>query len=348
MTKRGREPGMTRELWNCGEGLLNELEESGRQGYVSDSEVAPIFSILRSSEKKAGLQALLNYLTQHQWLGPFFLPAFRDGLLQNEEDRKVFDAELAEHLGNLLQGSEGQAEELQLDFPDRPSLSGTRALVRLIFSLLDHPVRIIHHAARRIFVTIGSEAHPDWIEELETTFRTGTVSSSLLGLLAEFTAEQLESCRDILFECLPTLFEHGDIEARRSLLAMTLKLRFEFPRDARGTKTSTITPQLALPPVDFDRLPPALRLIYDLVACTSRVVGIPISNLYHRAEEILAAELPSRDQRLDTTKYDTLGWLWPGQALNMRSPIQTGFSDIRSDSGFWPNCILRGQLMTAH
>lgn len=308
LTKRGRELGMTRELWNYGDGLLKELKESGRQGYVSDSEVAPVFSILLSSEKKAGLQALLNYLTQHQWLGPFFLPAFRDGLLQNEEDRKIFDAELAEHLGNLLQGSEGQAEYLQLDFLDRPSLSGTRALVRIIFSLLDHPVRTIHHAARRTFVTLGCEAHPDWIGELKDTFRAGTVSSSLLGLLAEFTAEQLESSRDTLFECLPTLFEHGDIEARRSLLAMALKLRFEFPRDARGTKTSTITP-LALPPVDFDRLPPAMRHIYDLVACTSRVVGIPISNLYHRAEEILAAELPRRDHRLDTTKYKTLGWL---------------------------------------
>ena len=308
LTKRGRELGMTRELWNYGDGLLKELKESGRQGYVSDSVVAPVFSILLSSEKKAGLQALLNYLTQHQWLGPFFLPAFRDGLLQNEEDRKIFDAELAEHLGNLLQGSEGQAECFQLDFPDPPSLSGSRALVRLIFSLLDHPIRIIHHAARRTFVTLGCEAHPDWIGELEDTFRAGTVSSSLLGLLAEFTAEQLESCRDTLFECLPTLFEHGDIEARRSLLAMALRLRIGFPRDAPGTSASTITP-LALPPVDFDRLPPALRLIYDLVACTSRVVGIPISNLYLRANEIFERELPSRDHRLDTTKYKTLGWL---------------------------------------
>lgn len=308
LAKRGRELGMTRELWNYGDGLLKELEEIGRQGYVSDSEVAPVFSILLSSDKKAGLQALLNYLIHHQWLGPLFLPAFRDGLLQNEEDRKTFDAELAEHLGNLLQGSEGNAEGLHLDFPDRPSLSGTRALVGLIFSLLDHPVRIIHHAARRIFVTLGCEAHPDWIDELETTFRAGTVSSSLLGLLAEFTAGQLESCRDILIECLPTLFGHGDLEARRALLVMALKLRIGFPPDGSGTSASTIT-SLALPPVDFDRLPPALRLIYDLVACTSRVVGIPISNLYHRAEEIFETALLSRDQRLATTKHDTLGWL---------------------------------------
>lgn len=314
LTRRGCELGMNRELWSYGDTLLKDLDKKGRRGYVSDADVAPVFSILLSSDKEAGLHALLNYLTHHQWLGPSFLPAFRDGLLQNEMDRRIFDSELAEHLGNLLQGSEGNAEELQLNFPDRPSLSGTRALVRLIFSLLDHPTRIIHHAARRIFVKLGSEAHPDWIDELETAFNGGTASSSLLGLLAEFTAGQLDSCRDILIKSLPTLFEHGDIEARRALLAVALKLRIEFPPNASGMEASTITP-LALPRIDFDRLPLALRIIYDLVACTSRVTGIPIHNLYHRAEEILERAVPSRGKRLMTTKFETLGRLLAGAGL---------------------------------
>lgn len=308
LAKRGRELGMTRELWNYGDGLLKEIEGSGRQPYVSGSEVAPVFSILFSSDKEAGRQALLNYLTQHQWLNPLFLPSLREVLLQNEEDRKIFDTELAEHLGKLLQGSEGQAEDFQLIFSDRQSLTGTRALVRLIFSLLDHPVRIIHHAARRIFMTLGCKAHPDWIDELEATFDAGSVSSSLLGLLAEFTTAQLEPCRDILIVTLPKLFKDGDLEARGATLAIAQKLRIEFPRYGSGMSASTIT-TLELPPVDFDRLPPALRLIYDLVACTSRVVNIPIRNLYHRAEEIFETALLDRDQRLATTKYDTLGWL---------------------------------------